>query len=141
MFLRTDDDIWLEMNREGLSAETVKAHPMLRRRYLELTAQMCAQLSELESLLRKRRPRFARLDDPACCFANQTLSRCHHQSIDDRTIVLAVSLTHTASAFLDGVVDEYTIKYLLRHDLWHGWKPRAWLHPPLKVPSPALTSD
>ena len=66
---------------------------------------------------------------------------CHHQSIDDRTIVLAVSLTQTASAFLDGVVDEYTIKYLLRHDLWHGWKPRAWLHPPLKVHSPALTSD
>ena len=32
-------------------------------------------------------------------------------------------------------------KYLLRHDLWHGWKPRAWLHPPLKVHSPALTSD
>ena len=55
--------------------------------------------------------------------------------------MFAVSLTHTASAFLDGVVDEYTIKYLLRHDLWHGWKPRAWLHPPLKVHSPALTSD
>ena len=57
MFLAADDDIWLEMNREGLSAETVKAHPMLRRRYLELTAQMCAQLSELESLLRKRQSR------------------------------------------------------------------------------------
>ena len=76
--MAADDDIWLEMNREGLSAETVKAHPMLRRRYLELTAQMCAQLSELESLLRKRWPRL--LD---------------HQSIDDR----AVSLTQTASAF------------------------------------------
>jgi len=57
----------------------------------------------------------------------------------DWTIPLAVSLTQTASAFLDGVVDEYTIKYLLRHDLWHGWKPRAWLHPPLKVHSPAPT--
>ena len=95
MFLAADDDIWLEMNREGLSAETVKAHPMLRRRYLELTAQMCAQLSELESLLRKRRQRFARLDNPACRLANQTVFRCHHQSIDDRVCVCRLANPHS----------------------------------------------
>ena len=124
MFVAADDDIWLEMNREGLSAETVKAHPMLRRRYLELTAQMCAQLSELESLLRKRR------------------SRSLDWMIVNRLVILfAALLTTTLCRSVDGVVDEYTIKYLLRHDLWHGWKPRAWLHPPLKVHSPALTPD
>ena len=65
---------------------------------------------------------------------------CHHQSIDDRVCVCRLANPNSVG-ILDGVVDEYTIKYLLRHDLWHGWKPRAWLHPPLKVHSPALTSD
>ena len=37
-------------------------------------------------------------------------------------------------ALLHGVVHEYTLKYLLRHDLWTGPIPEgSWLDPPLFV--------